>query len=212
MGEQEHSSPEGGDRHFAVHALERAHPARAPHPRRGRAARAARAVRLGAHGRLSRRPHKLDLLRRGDGSVRAPPPSSPGEQQIARRVGEETIAQHAGTPVATLMRSLGSPEAIYDADHPGGQQVHHRVGARGARGGARARRDPRVAAARASCAPVQHCDWAKGLLSQPTALFGLPPATVEESACQARGDEACVYEITWDAEPRRQDRRTRPST
>jgi len=26
---------------------------------------------------------------------------------------EETIAQHAGTPVATLMRSLGSPEEIY---------------------------------------------------------------------------------------------------
>ena len=36
-----------------------------------------------------------------------------GDPRIARRVGEETIAQHAGTPVATLMRSLGSPEEIY---------------------------------------------------------------------------------------------------
>src|ERR687889_2262641 len=36
-----------------------------------------------------------------------------GDPQIARRVGEETVAQHAGTPVATLMRSLGSPEEIY---------------------------------------------------------------------------------------------------
>src|SRR5215211_8499230 len=38
-----------------------------------------------------------------------------GDPQIARRVGEETVAQHAGTPVATLMRSLGSPDAIYSA-------------------------------------------------------------------------------------------------
>ena len=38
-----------------------------------------------------------------------------GDPQIARHVGEETVAQHAGTPVATLMRSLGSPEAIYGA-------------------------------------------------------------------------------------------------
>ena len=38
-----------------------------------------------------------------------------GDPQIARRVGEETVAQHAGTPVATLMRSLGSPDAIYTA-------------------------------------------------------------------------------------------------
>jgi hypothetical protein len=36
-----------------------------------------------------------------------------GDEQIARQIGEETLAQHAGTPVATLMRSLGSPEEIY---------------------------------------------------------------------------------------------------
>jgi diguanylate cyclase (GGDEF)-like protein len=37
-------------------------------------------------------------------------------------------------------------------------------------------------------------------MSQPTVLFGLPPATVTESACQAEGAEASVYEVTWDAE------------
>jgi hypothetical protein len=35
-----------------------------------------------------------------------------GEEMFARRVGEEMLRQHAGTQVATLMRSLGSPEAI----------------------------------------------------------------------------------------------------
>src|SRR5207244_1362227 len=33
---------------------------------------------------------------------------------VGRRVGEESVRQHAGTPVATLLRSLGSPEAVYE--------------------------------------------------------------------------------------------------
>ena len=37
-----------------------------------------------------------------------------GEDDIGLRVGEATVSQHAGTPVATLLRSLGSPEAIYE--------------------------------------------------------------------------------------------------
>src|SRR4051794_1584506 len=35
-----------------------------------------------------------------------------GDPQIGTRVGEEAVRQHAGTPVATVLRSLGSPEAI----------------------------------------------------------------------------------------------------
>jgi diguanylate cyclase (GGDEF)-like protein len=122
-----------------------------------------------------------------------------GDAQIARRAGEETIAQHAGTPVATLLRSLGSPEQIYRQItqtaskfttvssleavevSPGHAVIHGRASPGYVR-------------------TVVHCDWAKGLLSQPTVLFGLPPATVEESACQARGADACVYEITWDSQ------------
>jgi succinate-semialdehyde dehydrogenase/glutarate-semialdehyde dehydrogenase len=37
-----------------------------------------------------------------------------GDMQVARHTGEQTLAQHAGTPVATLLRSLGSPEAVLD--------------------------------------------------------------------------------------------------
>ena len=35
-----------------------------------------------------------------------------GDPLFARRVGEQTVRQHAGTQVATLLRSLGSPEAV----------------------------------------------------------------------------------------------------
>src|SRR3954470_19815164 len=38
-----------------------------------------------------------------------------GDPHFARRVGAESVRQHAGSPVATLLRSLGSPEAILGA-------------------------------------------------------------------------------------------------
>ena len=122
-----------------------------------------------------------------------------GDPQIARRLGEETIAQHSGTPVATLLRSLGSPEAIYGqitqtASKFSTVAVLEAVDVSPGRALIRGR------ACRGFVRTIGHCDWTKGLLSQPTLLFGLPPATVTESECQARGAEACVYEITWDAE------------
>ena len=113
-------------------------------------------------------------------------------------MGEQTVRQHAGTPVATMLRSLGSPEAVYEqltvavskfsttTDlHPEVEPGHAVVSARSRSG------FPRH--------PLM-CDWTRGLLSQPPALFGAPPAHVEESLCQARGDECCRYTITWDAE------------
>ena len=36
------------------------------------------------------------------------------DDRIGLHVGEETVRQHAGTPVATLLRSLGSPQAVYE--------------------------------------------------------------------------------------------------
>src|SRR4051794_19125397 len=37
-----------------------------------------------------------------------------GDPEIGLHVGEQTVRQHAGTPVATMLRSLGSPEAVYE--------------------------------------------------------------------------------------------------
>jgi diguanylate cyclase (GGDEF)-like protein len=121
-----------------------------------------------------------------------------GDPQIARRVGEETIAQHAGTPVATLMRSLGSPDEIYRQITQAGSKFTT-ASVLDAIEVAPGRAVIREQAAPGFERTIPHCDWAKGLMSQPTCLFGLPPATVEETTCQARGDDACVYEITWDA-------------
>ena len=35
-----------------------------------------------------------------------------------------------------------------------------------------------------------------------TTMFNLPPAVVEHPSCMIRGDEACVYEVTWRDRPR----------
>jgi diguanylate cyclase (GGDEF)-like protein len=121
-----------------------------------------------------------------------------GDGQIARRVGEETLSQHAGTHVATLMRSLGSPEEIYRQVTQAGSKFST-VTELEALEVAPGRAVIRGRGCRGFVRTVQTCDWAKGLLSQGTVLFGLPPATVEESTCQARGDDACMYEVTWDA-------------
>lgn len=122
-----------------------------------------------------------------------------GDSGIARRAGEHAVRQHAGTAVATLLRSLGSPEQILEQVtqtvtkfsvvtemetvelEPGRALVH-------ARSRPGFKRDPYL------------CDWTQGLLSQPTVLFGLSPATVHETECQARGGDCCVYEVSWDAD------------
>jgi diguanylate cyclase (GGDEF)-like protein len=122
-----------------------------------------------------------------------------GDSQLARRVGEQAVAQHAGTQVATMLRSLGSPEAVLRGimttaakfstvtemtaieTDPSHAVVHSRT-----RDGFE--RHPLM------------CDWAKGLLSQACVLFGLPPARVEETECQAHGGMKCRYVVSWDRE------------
>src|SRR2546423_2823808 len=122
-----------------------------------------------------------------------------GDDAIARHVGEEAVRQHAGTTVATLLRSLGSPEAVFEQLSVGVTKfstvtdlvVTEVV--------------PGRAVLRSKVRPgfIRHrrlCDWTIGLLSQPPALFGLPPASVEQSTCAVDGGDHCEYTVTWDAD------------
>ena len=122
-----------------------------------------------------------------------------GDPTFARRVGEQTLRQHAGTQVATLLRSLGSVEAVFQALAQTAAKVStvtemeavkvspgHAVIRATAREGFKRR--------------LPHCEWAAGMLAGTPILFGLPLAHVEETECQARGDAQCLYTVTWDAE------------
>jgi diguanylate cyclase (GGDEF)-like protein len=122
-----------------------------------------------------------------------------GDELFARRVGEQTLRQHAGTQVATVLRSLGSTEEVL-------KTVAHTA----ARLSAVTKMDtleagPGRAVVRALAREGftrgrLHCDWATGLMSGTPILFGLPLARVEETECQTRGDPQCLYTVTWDAE------------
>src|SRR6202035_1608265 len=122
-----------------------------------------------------------------------------GDPLFARRVGENTLRQHAGTQAATVLRSLGSTEAVLQAVAQSTARVSavtkmEAIEAAPGRGVV-------MASAREGFTRLRlHCDWTTGLLSGLPILFGLPLAHVEESECQTRGDRQCLYTVTWDAE------------
>src|SRR4051794_37228419 len=122
-----------------------------------------------------------------------------GDQGFARRVGAETVRQHAGTQVATLLRSLGSPEAVLQ----GITTAAAKFSAVTDMAAVETRPGHALVTSVAREGFERHallCEWSQGLISQATVLFGLPPARVEETECQARGGAACRYTVSWDEE------------
>jgi diguanylate cyclase (GGDEF)-like protein len=122
-----------------------------------------------------------------------------GEPQLARQVGEQAVRRHAGTQVATLLRSLGSPEAVLRGITIAAAKFSTVTEMEAIETGP----SHAVVRSRTRDGFTRHplmCDWARGLLSQPCVLFGLPPARVEETECQARGGAECRYVISWDRE------------
>jgi diguanylate cyclase (GGDEF)-like protein len=122
-----------------------------------------------------------------------------GDPQFARRVGEEMVGQHAGKQVATLLRSLGSVEAVLEAVAQTAAKLSTATEIESLEigpGRAVVRAVSREGYARL---PI-NCDWTTGLLSGTPIIFGLPVARVHESECQARGGAQCLYTVTWDAE------------
>lgn len=122
-----------------------------------------------------------------------------GERRIPRAAGEETVRQHSGTSVATVLRSMGSPEEILRQVTTAATKfsVVTELEALEVEPG----RALVSARARPGFSRAQHlCEWTHGMLSQPPVLFGLPPAAVEEHECQVRGGDRCLYEVSWDAQ------------
>jgi len=121
-----------------------------------------------------------------------------GDPDIGRHVGEEMLRQHDGTDVANLLRSLGSPAELL-----------RNVTAAAAKFTTVSTLEPLEvgdahAVVQALTRPgfARHlylCEFTKGLLSQVPVLFGLVPAVVTETECQARGGRFCLYSVAWEA-------------
>lgn len=120
-----------------------------------------------------------------------------GDPAVAMHIGEEMLRQHQATEVGDLFRSLGSPGRLLSnvaraaAKFSTTEQVDalevgnaHAVVKAMAKPGFRR--------------SLYMCDFDKGLLSQIPVLFGLVPAVVTESECQARGGRFCLYSLSWE--------------
>jgi diguanylate cyclase (GGDEF)-like protein len=122
-----------------------------------------------------------------------------GDPAFGRRVGEETVNQHAGKQVATLLRSLGSVEAVLQAIAQTAAKLTTTTELEAIEVA------PGRAIVRAAARPgfnrnTLNCDLTVGLLTTTPGLFGLAPAHVHQSECQVHGGEQCLYTVTWDAE------------
>src|SRR5690348_11181415 len=116
--------------------------------------------------------------------------------EFARAVGEDAARYLNASPVANLLRQLGSLEVVYGqiattASKYSTATILEAV-------------DCGPGFAEIHATPVQgfprdanHCAWTCGMLSQPTILFGLPPAVVHHERCAAYGAPRCEYRVTW---------------
>jgi diguanylate cyclase (GGDEF)-like protein len=120
-----------------------------------------------------------------------------GDEHFARHIGEDTVKRLAGSSNSAVLRGLGSPEELLRRIPVAGQRfsVAATLEAVAVRSGYA---EVRAFANEGFTRHRHHCEWTAGLLTQATVLFGLPPATVEEDACQADGAPACRYRVSWE--------------
>jgi diguanylate cyclase (GGDEF)-like protein len=116
---------------------------------------------------------------------------------FAYAVGEDSARRLSASPVASLLRSLGSPEAVYrqiamsaskfstiaKLDMVNGGPGFAEI-ASGSLGGFHR--------------SLEHCAWTRGLLATAPILFEMEPAVVQHDECSALGAPVCVYRIRWD--------------
>lgn len=119
-----------------------------------------------------------------------------GDPQVAYRVGESVLAAKLARPQQLVIGALGSP-----------QQVLKSVARANAKFSTSATMRALETSSRhgtvgyrlhAEHTPSVHdCGYNRGLLSQVTVLFGLPPARVSHTSCQVDGAAECLYSVHW---------------
>lgn len=118
-----------------------------------------------------------------------------GDPLVARRVGADVLGR-AGTEVAALLRSLGSPgEILRNVAATAGKystvtsMEAVKIGESSA-----------LISARTVRGMTRHfhlCRYTEGVLSQASSLFGMETADVAEVECQTNGHARCLYRVTW---------------
>jgi diguanylate cyclase (GGDEF)-like protein len=115
---------------------------------------------------------------------------------FARAVGEDAARYLNASPVANVLRQLGSLEVVYGKVATTSSKYSTVIVLEPVDCG------PGFAEIHATPAPgfrrdADHCAWTAGMLTQPPILFGLPPAVVHHERCAAYGAPRCEYRVTW---------------
>ncbi len=119
-----------------------------------------------------------------------------GDPRVAQRIGASVLTEQLGRVLLFLIGALGSPERVLRSvaranvkfstsatmrcleSSPDGGTVAYRL------------HEPHQ--------PSLHdCLYTQGVLSQTSAVYGLPPAEVLHPACQVDGAAECVYVVRW---------------
>ena len=116
--------------------------------------------------------------------------------EFARAVGEDAVRYLNASPVANVLRQLGTLEAVYGQVATTASKYSTAIIMEAVDCG------PGFAEIHATPQPgfrrdANHCAWTWGMLTQPPILFGLPPATVHHERCAAFGAPRCEYRVTW---------------
>jgi diguanylate cyclase (GGDEF)-like protein len=120
--------------------------------------------------------------------------------QFPRMVGTDAARRLHASPIAALLRSLGSPEAVY-----------RQIATTATKYSLASRLETvdvgpgfaEIISTAVSGFPrsADHCAWTCGLLTQTPILFGLGAAEVQHDECAAYGAEVCRYRVTWSEQP-----------
>jgi diguanylate cyclase (GGDEF)-like protein len=119
-----------------------------------------------------------------------------GDPQVMRRIGAALLEEQLGGATRLLIGALGSPQQVLRSCARANAKFSttstmRALEVRPGRGVVEYRVPP-------GCRPSRlDCDYTRGILSQVTALFGLPPAMVDHPACQVDGHPWCRYVVLW---------------
>jgi diguanylate cyclase (GGDEF)-like protein len=130
------------------------------------------------------------------------------DPMAARHIGEAALEQQVGPGVKILLRALGSPRRLLQS-MPRAAARFSTVGTWAFVGGSRDHGTVEYRINPDLPADLAGCEYTAGLLTQIPLLFGLPPATVVEESCQARGGECCRFRVRWQRRSRLFGRRRR---
>ena len=120
------------------------------------------------------------------------------DPHVVRHMGEQAIDLNVGEALKLTLRALGSPRLVYE----------NIIRANG-KFTRTARMDllesdsshARIAYVDVTGTPHHplDCQYNQGMLSCVPVLFGLPLARVSHPSCRGDGEDACVYDVTWES-------------